>query len=788
MGIAAQTRVRLEFAEVCQLLARRTDSAAGELLARELLPLELSGEIRDALAEVVEAQALLDSAAPPLAQNSPLRQILERAAAAGSLLPAEQLQIVSATLNAAGDCRHWAEPLEPGSRLAQLCAALDPVSGFARRLRDAIGSRAELLDSASCALGDIRRELRQLRGRIKQQLEQLLAGEAGNCFQEQPVTLRNGRYVVPLKADFRSQVKGLVHDESASGQTLYLEPELVLAGNNRLHQLLAEEKREERRILLQLTDLVRENGEALARNEELLSRLDLRFAAARLAEETGALVPELVDVPMIALRQARHPLLMRAEDDVLDVERAVPTDLLLTADTATLVISGPNTGGKSVALKSFGLLLLMLRAGLPIPCAEGSRIYLFDRLYVDIGDQQSISEQLSTFSGHLQRLHQILQQSGGETLVLLDEAGTGTDPAEGAALVIAALEMLQSAGAKIIVTTHLGRLKSWAAETDWAQNAAVDIDPQTLQPRYRLSYGIPGASSAMATAQRLGLPEELLDRAQSLLGEQPQEGEALLLSLTRRQQELEALQRDVEQQQAAARRLWKMRREQLQKLQQEKKAIRAGAIRQAETLIAETTRRLRDLRRKGEGSRGAKGQVEQAAQVEKIRRRLDPFRAQSTQQRTSREAVEVGELVRILPLGVSAEVMGVQGHEAELQVAGKRMRQALQQLESFEPKRFVSRSRRPESLVSRPAAPAAQSQRLVLVGQRVEPALQQLERFIDDALLAGLSRVDVVHGSGTGRLRQAVREFFAEQSGIIAFYAAPAEQGGERITIAELRD
>ncbi len=789
MEIATSTLTRLEFDAVRRLLAARAESLPGRLLAEQLMPLAGQEAVALALEEVVEAQLLLSEGRPPLADNQVLKATLERSATSGSLLSAEQLQDVSAAVGVAGRCRSWSDPLHEQSRLATLCAKLTPLSILLRRLQESIGSRGELLDSASFELGDIRRELRQLRGRIKQQLEKLLAAsDSSGCFQEHLITVRNGRYVVPLKTDYRGQIKGLVHDESASGQTLYLEPELVLAGNSRLQQLLQEEKREERRILLQLTDLVRQHRIELAQNEALLARLDMRFAAACLAREYDGRVPQLVNEPLIELRSARHPLLMVDDGTEIKPSRAIPTDLCLLPPSRTLVISGPNTGGKSVALKSFGLLLLMVQAGLPIPCAEGSRLCLFEKLFVDIGDQQSISEQLSTFSGHLSRLKQILEQAGENALVLLDEAGTGTDPAEGAALVIAALEMLQQAGAHTVLTTHLGQLKAWAAETDGVENAAVEIDAETLLPLYRLNYGIPGASSAMATASRLDMPVQLLNRAQQLLGEQPQEGNELLLSLNRRQQELDILRQQVELEREDARRLWQMRREQLRKLQEQKAQVHAQAVQAAEGLIADTTRQLRSLRRNADVGidAGAKGQVALAAQIDEVRQKLQPFRAQDRVKRSTGQPLEVGEFVRVLPLGVTAEVVRIQAKEAELQIGGKRMRQPLLQLESFSPRRFVGRDKTKVTQVSQPAAPRDQAMRLVLVGQRVDAALQTLERFLDDALLASLSQIEIVHGSGTGALRKAVREYLAGQRCVTAFYAAAAEHGGEKITVAEL--
>lgn len=786
MPIADRTLECLEFGAVCDLLAARTQSEPGRLLASQLRPLDDVSAVRLALTQTAEALGLLSQGVPPLHGNQPLGDILSACAAEGSLLTVEQLHAVQSALTTASACLNWSKRLENTCSLLLLCQPLDELLDVQRRLRLALGARGELLDSASVPLGDIRRELRQLRGRIRQQLEQLMAAaELASCFRESQIRVRNGRYVVPLKADYRGRVKGLIHDESASGQTLYLEPERVLAGNNRLHQLLQEETREERRILRQLTELVRAYRDLLRSNECQLALLDLRFAAARLAEEYEGTVPQLVDEPLIDLRQARHPLLMVGSDQKLEPGRAVATDLRLSSVQRTLVISGPNTGGKSVALKSFGLLLLMVRAGLPVPCEEESRLHLFDAVFVDIGDLQSITEQLSTFSGHLRRLQHILDQAGAGALVLLDEAGTGTDPAEGAALVIATLELLQQAGARTILTTHLGRLKNWAAETPKVENVAVELDAETLQPLYRLRYGIPGASSAMATARRLGLPIKLLDRAQQLLGAQPTDNNEMLLALSLRQQELEALQLEARQERDAARQLWQMRRDQLQRLQQQKKQIHEKALQRAENLIAETSRQLRALRRRGEAQVDARGQVAQAASIAEVREQLAPLRSAKKRSIAPETSPEIGTLVRVVALDASARVLSIQGQQAMVQVAGKRMRVGLDQLEPLSPGAAAVVSRR-QPAVSRPAAPADQSRKLVLVGQRVESALRELERFIDHALLASLPQVEIVHGSGSGALRQAVRQLLAQQRAVTAFYAAPSDVGGENITIAEL--
>ncbi|MCK5914215.1 MAG: endonuclease MutS2, partial [Desulfuromusa sp.] len=393
---------RLEYPRLRSLLAGQTQSEPGYLLAEKLLPLSGQADIEMALTEVDEAvRWLLDGQMPSLGGCWDLSVLLGSVRAEGSLIVAEDLLKIAQSLRVMEDCRLWFKAQNQQTFLTRLATAIIPLGELQRRLREAIGSRGELLDSASFALGDLRYQIRQTRNRIKQQLDQLLTGDhSSSMFQERLVTIRNNRYVVPLKSDCRGQLKGFVQDESASGQTLYLEPSQVLEGNNRLQQLSREEQREERRILLELAGLVRRDAMVLQDNQNVLARIDLRFAAGRLSRSYHGCRPELVSDSIVELKQARHPLLMEVEGH-FDLSAAVEIDVLLGKDCQALVISGPNTGGKSVALKTLGLLLLMVRSGLHIPCHPDSRLHLYQHLYVDIGDEQSIAQSLSTFSGHL---------------------------------------------------------------------------------------------------------------------------------------------------------------------------------------------------------------------------------------------------------------------------------------------------------------------------------------------------------------------------------------------------
>ncbi len=777
---------RLEYPRLRTLLAGQTQSEPGYLQAAELRPFTDRGGIEKALTEVDEAtQWLLDGQSPSLGGCWNLSVLLKSVQAEGSLIGVEDLLKIAQSLRVMDDCRCWFKAAQQKPLLPRLAAEMLALPELRRRLQDSIGSRGELLDSASPELADVRYQIRQSRSRIKQQLDQLLTGEhSSSLFQERLITIRNNRYVVPLKNDCRGQVKGFVQDESASGQTLYLEPSQVLEGNNRLQQLVREEQREERRILLQLAGLVRRDAAILDKNQTLLGRIDLRFAAARLSQHYHGCRPELVDESIIDLKQVRHPLLMEIEGH-FDLSAAVAVDILLKDGCQALVISGPNTGGKSVALKTLGLLLLMVRSGLHIPCHPESRLHLYQHLYVDIGDEQSIENSLSTFSGHLLKLREILAQADAETLVLLDEAGTGTDPAEGAALIQAVLDQLCRQGAKVLLTTHLGQLKYFADGHAAIENAAVEFDPETLLPTYRLRYGIPGSSSALITAKRLGLPESVVQCAVQYLGAEEHDSSTLLLRLNTRQQELDRELLLAKQSRTEADIAQQLRKQQLSQLQEKKREVLGRAACQAEELIAVTEARMKRLRKRQPGLVSPQQAVADRQGFSAAREELTPFKPKPKHSGPVPEKLQVGELVRIFALGIEAQVEKVSGESVELLVGGKRIRQPLQALEQFEPRRFVVPTNNSGS-VSRTVVERQISSQLKLIGQRVDDALAHLERFIDDALLHNLHQVEIIHGAGEGILRRAVREHLAGESGVTAFYAAPADQGGENITIAEL--
>jgi DNA mismatch repair protein MutS2 len=780
----------LEFGKIRDLLAGVTVTAPGAELARALHPLPGREAVAQALAQTAEMCRLLeDRGRPPLGGSADLRPLLRELDLEGAFLAPEDLLAVLFSLDATADCRRYFSAEQVAPRLFELSRGLQVPSGLRDALRSSIGERGEILDGASFALGDLRRQIRTARERLRRTLENMLNDERyAGVFQEHLITERGGRYVLPVKVEHKGRVKGFVHDESSSGQTLYVEPASTLADNNHLQSLLREEKREEERILRRLSDGVRLEHDLLLANQELLALLDLRAAVARFSQRTDAVVPTLSTEAEISLRQARHPLLLMTAHGSDRDEPAVPIDLLLGAGADSLIISGPNTGGKTVALKTLGLLCLMVRCGLPVPCHPDSRIYLFEPVFADIGDEQSIERNLSTFSGHLARLRFILEQAGDRSLVLLDELGTGTDPAEGGALAMAVLDDLRRKGAKTVATTHLNLVKGYAVLNEGVENAAVEFDRTTLRPTYRLHYGVPGASNAFTIARTLGFPDEVLNRAEQYLGGGEREGMEVLEELNRRSRHLEHDLEEARRLKDRARQEREKRKRLLDEIEERRQAILDKAARRGEDVVRRAEARVRKLLKEAESLPGSPADAARVTrEVRQVREDVARSAAPAVPRGRAPRQVRIGELVRIPALGAEAEVARVNGEQVELLLHGKKMRLSLSELEAYQPSRFAHRQKGVAGVRSRVQRETVQP-RLKLVGERVDEALPRLERFIDDAVLQGLREIEVIHGAGEGILRRAMREYLAACRVVQAFHDADLAQGGDKVTVVQLRE
>ena len=776
----------LEFDKFILLLSRFTASEPGRELVLTLAPLGEEAAVKLALAEAAEMVTYLAAGGTlPLAGNRDLLPLLGQLQAEGTWLAPLVLLDLLVSLEAAQECRRSLVGRAELVNLPALVAGITPLRDLADELRGTIGPRGEILDCASADLSAIRRQMLQLRARIRKTLEGLLLAEKyAGVFQDNLVTERNGRYVLPVRADHRSRIKGFVHDESASGQTLYVEPATVLDANNELQHLQREEKREEERILRRLSAAARHYRPALLENQRILTRLDLRAAIARYARLTDACAPQLVATPVLELRSARHPLLLIDSAGQPRNLAVVAIDLLLGEESDTLVVSGPNTGGKTVALKTAGLLLTMVKAGVPIPCSPASRVHLFARLFADIGDEQSLEQSLSTFSGHLVRLREILAAADGDSLVLLDEVGTGTDPSEGGALALAILDILRERGARVMVTTHLNLVKSYAQLHPGVSNAAVEFDHQTLAPAYRLHYGIPGASNAMTIARRLGLPDDVLARAEAYLGDDERAGLQVMEELNLLKQQAYAERDTMQRLRAEAERERDKRNRLLRESEAQRQELLEKATRRADRLLRDAESRLKTiLARAEEGTHDARARAELTSALHAVRDEVGQVRSLPSAPTKPPTEVKLGEILRIVDLKSEGEVTRILDGEVELDCGGKKLRLPLTRLAPCAPRRFARKgpARMKKTLEDRPI-----QTKLLLVGKRMEEALLLLDRALDDALLNGLSEMEIVHGAGEGILRRAVREFLAGHQGIRGFHPAEAGHGGDNVTVVEL--
>ncbi|HIP87833.1 MAG TPA: endonuclease MutS2 [Anaerolineales bacterium] len=778
----------LELPKILERLASYTSFSAGAEKARTLTPSTDLAKIRARLEVTAEARALLTGRPQTtLGGARDIRPLVDAARRGVTLTPAELLD-VRQTLMAARTLHNLLTRLRP--QFPHLAAIAGRIA-FCPSLIEAIGrcldERGEVQDTATDALQRIRRDLRAAHERVLRHLERLVSSPENLPFLQEPlVTQRAGRYVVPLKADFKGRIPGIVHDRSASGATLFVEPLSAVELNNAWRELQIEEEQEVHRILTRLSARVASCGEEIETTVDALADLDLAFAKALYAEDLEAAAPGLVpfrDGPpgaraTLRLVQARHPL--------LDPETVVPIDVMLDDETHVLVITGPNTGGKTVTLKTVGLLILMAQAGLHIPVAPGSALSPFAAVYADIGDEQSIEQSLSTFSAHLTNILSFINQADDRSLVLLDELGAGTDPAEGSALARALLETFRRSGATTLVATHYPELKAYAQMTEGVQNACVEFDPETLRPTYHLTIGLPGRSNAFAIARRLGLDEEIVRAAESMVSQEDRQTEALLADIHRLR--LQAVQ---ERDRAyAARReaeqLAEELRERLARIEEERAEILRAAREEAETELESLRAEIRALRRR------LRAAAEPLAEVAAVERELEGLEERVEEELEAEpepavlpspppRPVRVGDRVWVKPLRTEGEVLAL-GETVEVQVGPARVQVAPEQVEL----RGAAPSR-PEPTLPTYRPPTVEA-RIDLRGYTVEEALERLDRYLDAATLAGLPRVEIVHGKGTGALRRAVRAFLQGHPHVDAYRAGENGEGGEGVTVVTLGD
>ncbi len=805
----SKSLITLEFDKVRQILAGYTSFSGGEELALALMPTTDVLQARQWQTETAEAARLLDSHSNvTIGGARDVRRPVDNAER-GFTLPAEELLDIRSTLVAARNLRrNLLKAEETFPHLAEIAELIEECPGLVSAISQTLDERGEVLDSASAKLARLRQELRVVHGRIQEKLQRILQSSQNQYLQEPLVSMRSGRYVVPLRADAKGRIKGIVHDQSGSGATLWIEPLATVDLNNEYRGLQIAEQEEIQRILAELSQQVAEQGDSIKRVVERMAELDLIFARARYASVIHGVEPDFVDWRVFAaprppkhanerekwtppppnphpgstiwIKGARHPL--------LDPATVVPTDLTLEDDIFIVLITGPNTGGKTVSLKTTGLMALMAQSGLHLPAKE-ARLTIFDNIFADIGDEQSIEQSLSTFSAHITNITRVLQQVDDRSLVLFDELGSGTDPAEGAALAQAIVSFLRDKGATTFIATHYPELKLYASQTEGATNASLLFDVDTLSPTYEMTIGLPGRSNAIAIARRLGLDETILADAMRLIGAGSHKAESLLDTIYDLREKMESEEagtrlalREAESQRSEL-------EKRLAEIEEERREILAEAQAQAraeiEAVQAELARARRQIRDAVSLNQLKKVSQEVAA-VEETE--LKPITAVTAPPKPStkqiRRKLQVGDTVLVKSLDRKGEVVSISNNEAMVAMGRLQMRARFEDLE------FKGRPVEEEEEIAAGGYSASVSSvtgfELDLRGKRVEEGLAELERFLDTAFLSRMPWVRIIHGKGTGRMRDGVRSALKSNTHVSSWEEGKDGEGGAGVTVAKL--
>ncbi len=782
----------LEFPAVLELLAAQAVSDETRERVRSIRPSTDRGEVNLLLQETTAARKMMDiHGAPALSNLRPVAASLQRAHLGGVLNTRELLQIAS-VLRTTRNVASYSGVGEEKTCIHSIFKSLTPNKYLEEKISGAILSEDEIADNASAELADLRRKIRVTSGKAREVLQRIISSSSAKYLQEAIITIRSNRFVVPVKAEFKGSIPGLVHDVSASGSTYFIEPMGAVKANNELRELLSKEEAEIQRILASLSREAASFREDILQNYDLLLALDLIFARGKLSYQMNGMEPKLVEDGGFVFRHARHPL--------LDKKKAVPIDLELGQTFDTLVITGPNTGGKTVTLKTAGLLTLMAQCGLHLPVDDGSQVSIFEKVLADIGDEQSIEQSLSTFSSHITNIVKVLGEANDRTLLLFDELGAGTDPVEGAALATAIIEESRSLGAKVMATTHYAELKLYAMTTAGVENASCEFDVETLRPTYRLLIGIPGKSNAFAIARRLGLPEHVIELAGGHLDRQNVQFEDVLSKMERQRQEMEAEKREaarlrlqMEQDAAAA-------KEHRKRLETERAKMLDGAREEAREILAEARavsntvfHELDQMKKKQkEGQDWQNVNQQRSALRQRINQADEKFHARSLPQEEEEPTrpAQVGDTVELKRMGTRAQVLQV-NKDGSLQLQAGILKISAKQTEV----RVVDAPKHNAQKQMRRMVRRVQSQmrasgarpELDIRGMTGDEGVAMVDRFLDDAVMAHLTTVTIIHGKGTGALRQAVQQHLKTCKYVKGFRLGRYGEGETGVTIVELK-
>jgi len=780
----------LELPAVLDMLAGEAVSGGAKAAALALTPAGDIHEVRCRLSETTAAKKMMTlKGSPAFSGIRDIRSAVRRADMGGMLNTSELLDIAALLRAAAGAAAYASGDRTDKTAIDYLFDALIANKFLEGKISSSIVGVDEIADAASPELADIRRHMRVAGDRIRQSLNKIISSPAySKALQEPIITVKNDRYVVPVKAEQKGAVPGLVHDVSASGATFFIEPMAVVQLNNEIRELLSREKKEIERILMELSADAAAHGEDIITDFNVLSDLDLIFSKAKLSYKLNASEPEISENSRLVLRRARHPL--------LNPKTVVPIDIRLGGEYDTLIITGPNTGGKTVTLKTLGLLAAMTYCGLHIPADDGSALPVFRETLADIGDEQSIEQSLSTFSSHMTNIVKILEASADDTLLLFDELGAGTDPVEGAALAIAIIEYARRTGAKIAATTHYSELKIFALTTENVMNASCEFDVETLRPTYRLLIGIPGKSNAFAISKRLGLPETVINDAKRRVNEESASFEEVLGNLEKTRYEMENEQLETRRLLRVAEEKARLAEENRTRTAQEREKAAELAKREANRILSEARSTadgvMEELRRlRNQAAADTDWQKVNAAKAE-IFRKLNE--AEETLQAPRQDEDDPpsrpagpGDKVRLLGLGTTADVISVSAdgvltlQAGMMKITARQEEVRLMEGETqSEIKKYLAKSA--EKLSRMAARPE-----IDLRGMMTDEALPILERYLDSARMGKLNVVTVIHGKGTGALRQAVHQSLKRDGNVKSFRLGRFGEGETGVTIVELK-
>ena len=783
----------LEYDKIIKLLTDKATSEPGRKLCRELLPMSDLEEIEKAQTETADAFGyILKKGSISFGNNKDIGYSVKSLEIGSTLSTAELLSIAGLLENVERVKKYGEKDREetPDDSLTEYFEGLSPLSNLSKEIRRCIISEEEIADDASPNLKSIRRNKIQAGEKIHSQLNSLVNGSARTYLQDAVITMRNNRYCIPVKAEYKSNVPGMVHDQSSTGSTVFIEPASVVELNNKIRELELQEKEEIRIILRDLSAVAGSHTEELVANHKIMSKLDFIFAKAGLAADENASRPVFNNDKIIRIRRGRHPL--------LDKKSVVPIDIHLGDDFDLLVITGPNTGGKTVSLKTVGLFTLMGQAGLHIPAADRSSLSVFTEVFADIGDEQSIEQSLSTFSSHMTSIVKILEHADENSLCLFDELGAGTDPTEGAALAIAILNYLHDRGIRTMATTHYSELKVYALSTKFVENACCEFDVESLRPTYRLLIGIPGKSNAFAISKKLGLSDEIIEAAKEQITEEKESFEDLIATLENNRITLEKDREEVDAAKARIEGLERDLKNRLDKVTESKEKIIREANEEARLILqeakdyADETIRImnktgggismKELEAKRSEVRGKISQKNEKLSVKqkKVSGGIDP------------DKLKKGDSVRVLSMGVKGIVNTLPDAKGNLYVQCGILRSQvnikdLELVDEAEVFTEGSKFKGGNTSKIRMSKSFAVPTEINLLGKRVDEAIAELDKYLDDAYLAHLPSVRIVHGKGTGALRSAVQNLLKKNKSVKSYRLGEHGEGDAGVTIAEFK-